>query len=435
VGPDENLFGADRDQGLHWFNGTFITSNPGNQSIGQFGWTNASQAGRQGNWRNARFHLDMIPPAQRAQVRLRVAFGSNDRNAADAVGSVFDGFAFDNVYVGNKKRQVLVEHFTHFAATPSQAMADAADYLNNLFLGQLAFRQGNSDFTDIQYHQALLGSTDVLNQENPVEVNARATVMNVSQPPTTIMDGIINQQFNGLTTRLNRVELDRRALDEPLFSLQLQETPVADNNRISVRLTISADSAVASFPMVVHVALVEDGIGTGRSTFRRFLLGPSGQIITGSWVPGQQRIVVRDTAAVDVPIKDPSRLRLVAFIQNRTTREILQVTSIAASPKQGRLVVSVHEDEVIQLLQSVSVYPNPAKGIFFINLPAELHGKGEWKLLDQRGTAVRKGTFDDVVNGAIRVEAIDLPEAIYILSLTGPDNKNIYKKIMLLRAN
>ncbi len=432
VGPAESLFGPDRDQGINWFNGTFITSNPGSQTIGQFGWTNATQNSRQSRWLNARFNLDMIPVAERAQVRLRIAFASNDKNAADAVGSRFDGFAFDNVYVGGKKRQVLVEHFTNFTATPSQAILDAASYLNSLYQDQITFRQGNPDFTDIQYHMELPG-TDVLNQENPTDPASRALFMNVSQPPTTIMDGIINNQFNGLTTRLNRVELDRRALKDPLFRLQLQEVPATDNNRISVRVTVTADSAVNTFPMIVQVALLEDGIGSGRSTFRRFLLGPGGQIINGSWVRNQQRIVTRDTAAIDVPIKDANRLRLVAFIQNRNTREILQVTSITATPKQGRLVVGLEDNEIARSLQNISVYPNPAKGTFFLQVPEELIGRGEWKLLDQRGVSVRTGKFQDAKNGVIQVAVGDLPESIYIVALTGPNNTFIYKKIMLLR--
>jgi hypothetical protein len=431
VGPAESLFGPDRDQGINWLNGTFITSNPGNQSIGQFGWTNATQNTRQNRWLNARFNLDMIPPIERDQVRLRLAFASNDKNAADAVGTRFDGFAFDNVYVGNKKRQVLVEHFTNFTSTPTQAILDASGYLNNLYQDQITFRQGNSDFTDIQYHMELPGR-DALNQENPADPASRALFMNVSQPPTSIMDGIINNQFNGLTTRLNRVELDRRALRDPLFRLQLEEIPTTDNNRISVRVTVTADSAVNNFPMIVQVALLEDGIGSGRATFRRFLLTPGGQIINGAWVRNQQRIVVRDTAAIDVPIKDPNRLRLVAFIQNRTTREILQVASIAAAPKQGRLVVGLPESEITELLQTVSVYPNPAKGTFYLSVPNELT-QGSWKLLDQRGVAVRTGSFADAKNGVLQVDVRDLPESIYIVALIGPANQYIYKKLMLLR--
>jgi hypothetical protein len=432
VGPAESLFGPDRDQGINWLNGTFITSNPGNQSIGQFGWTNATQNDRQRRWLNARFHLDMIPLAERGQVRLRLAFASNDKNAGDAIGTRFDGFAFDNVYVGNKKRQVLVEHFTNFTSTPTQAILDASSYLNNLYQDQITFRQGNSDFTDIQYHMEVPGN-DVLNKENPVDPASRALFMNVSQPPTTIMDGIVNNQFNGLTTRLNRVELDRRALKDPLFRLQLQEVPTTDNNRISLRVTITADSAVNNFPMIVQVALVEDGIGSGRATMRKFLLSPGGQIINGAWVRNQQRIVSRDTAAIDVPIKDPSRLRLVAFIQNRTTREILQVTSTVAAPKQGRLVVGLPEDEWMESLQNVAVYPNPAKGTFYLSVPKEVEAEGRWKLLDQRGVAVRSGSFDQAQNGVIQVDVRDLPESIYIVALLGPDDKFIYKKLMILR--
>jgi len=431
VGPPESLSGTDRDQGINWFNGVFITSNPGSQSIGQFGWTNVGR-NRQQRWLNARFNLDMIPVSERGQVRLRVAFASNDKNGG---GERYDGFAFDNVYVGEKKRFVLVEHFTNFASNPGTAFTDAAGYLDRLYAEQINFRQGNSDFTDIRYHMDVPG-TDLLNKENPADPSARALFMNVSQPPTSIMDGIVNNKFTGLTTQLNRVELDRRALKDPLFRLQLEEIPNPDDNRISVRVTVKADSVVNTFPMLVQVALLEDGIGSGRSAMRRFLLGPGGQIINGAWIRDQERIIVRDTAAIDVPIKQPNQLRLVAFIQNRNTREILQVASIPAQPKQGRLVVGLPEQQLIAALQNVSVYPNPAKGNVYIAIPEELTSTdGNWRLLDQRGVTVRNGTFTDASNGVIQVDVRDLPESIYLLALMGPGNTFVYKKIMVIREN
>lgn len=83
-----------RDQGINWFNGTGIPSNPGNQILGQYGWTNKQSA-----WKNARFHLDMIPKAgqERKQVRFRLALASNGTNDPN---KTFEGFAFDNVFVG-----------------------------------------------------------------------------------------------------------------------------------------------------------------------------------------------------------------------------------------------------------------------------------------------------------------------------------------------
>lgn len=125
-------------KGIEWYNGQGIPSNPGLQPTGNYGWTD-----KLGKWKNAKFHLDMIPsiPASaRAQVRLRVAFASNATN--DPAKTDTDGFAIDNFYLGDKKRNVLVEHFTNSSL---QASVDGDTWLNNLYQEQIALR-GKSDF-------------------------------------------------------------------------------------------------------------------------------------------------------------------------------------------------------------------------------------------------------------------------------------------------
>src|SRR5690606_18394569 len=93
----------------------------------RFAWS-----GKTNGWRNARFNLDEIPPAERGLVVFRIAFGSNSDNQPD---SVLNGFAFDDVYIGEKKRTVLVEQFVNSANPPSDA---ARSYLDNLYDNQTA---------------------------------------------------------------------------------------------------------------------------------------------------------------------------------------------------------------------------------------------------------------------------------------------------------
>ena len=126
----------------------------------------------------------MIPAIDRDQVRLRVAFASNDGNPAT---NTYDGFAFDNVFVGNKKRNVLVEHFTNSSLAPTTS---GDNYLDNRLADQFALRSV-SDFSDLRYHISF-PSPDDLNIENPTDPGARASYYNVSQAPSTIMDGPIN---------------------------------------------------------------------------------------------------------------------------------------------------------------------------------------------------------------------------------------------------
>src|SRR5690606_30424322 len=76
--------------GIEWYNSANLTGNPGGQD--NFAWSASS-----GEWKNARYSLDAIPSALRNRVIFRIAFGANDDNLQ---GSVLNGFAFDNVYIG-----------------------------------------------------------------------------------------------------------------------------------------------------------------------------------------------------------------------------------------------------------------------------------------------------------------------------------------------
>ncbi|MFM8913423.1 MAG: PKD domain-containing protein, partial [Flammeovirgaceae bacterium] len=91
-----------RDKGINWFNGASIIADPGQQmqfgGFGPYGWT-----GRAGKWKRAAFNLDMISanPAVRDQVRIRIALGTGNGNAQDLnLDDKYDGFAFDNVFLG-----------------------------------------------------------------------------------------------------------------------------------------------------------------------------------------------------------------------------------------------------------------------------------------------------------------------------------------------
>ncbi len=92
--------------GIGWYNRRNLTGEPGGQS--NFAWSGLDTA-----WRDGRYNLDAIPDASRRNVIIRIAFGSNDDNL---VGQVVDGFAFDDIFVGEKSRNVLVEHFTNVDA-------------------------------------------------------------------------------------------------------------------------------------------------------------------------------------------------------------------------------------------------------------------------------------------------------------------------------
>jgi hypothetical protein len=87
--------------GINWYDTRDITSTPGGQD--NFAWSGSMPTN---GWKNARFNLDQIPVSERDLVRFRIAFASNGDNPT---GAILNGFAFDNIYIGEKNRNVLIE--------------------------------------------------------------------------------------------------------------------------------------------------------------------------------------------------------------------------------------------------------------------------------------------------------------------------------------
>jgi PKD repeat protein len=415
------------EQGINWYNSLFLPGNPGNQGGASLGWSYSGT-----DWVNARFNLDMIDPAARSQVRLRVAFGSEDSNRGSAT---FDGFAFDNFFVGEKTRNVLVEHFTN--SDPAYVVGDL--YLNALFQDQVNLRSaygGKSDFQDIQYHLSI-PTTDPLNTDNPVDPAARSLYMGVSRPPFTIMDGIVNSTFTGSYLSIKQIEIDRRALSDPLFNITLDTvtlnpaTITNSTTRIYPVLSVTANAAFTR-PLLVQVALVED-VGSNRNVVRKLLFGPDGMTWNNPWVAGQNFTIHNDVIDINVPIVDPGRLKLVAWVQDKGTKEIFQSATIVAPRKIGALPVGLVDEGVVQTtLNGIVIYPNPANSKFNFGLPSEDNNGFTWKVSDQRGVIVRSGTFDNAIGNKVEVDVAGLPNAMYIVHITGPGKSTVYHKLVIM---
>lgn len=435
VGPPAGTTGAQRNQGVNWYDPfATIISDPGQQvkkyfSTGSFGWTDKS-----GGWKRAKFNLDMVDPLDRGQVRIRIAFSSNDQNAA---GATYDGFAFDNVKVGEKERRVLVENFTN---SPAGVTTDQ-DWISDRFQDQLVKRgTDGSDFYFINYHTNI-PTPDPLNLENPVDPGARSSYMGVSQSPTTIVDGLNNTAFTGVFTDLdqNGVEVDRRALIDPQFRLQLDTLATApvNANQISVRLTMTATKPHTGQPLLAQVILVENLVGPLENVVRKHLFGADGRTINQDFPnAGDSRAEQADNVVLNVPITDSNNLSLLAYVQNKTTQEIYQAVLVPAPYKRGAVIVGLEDSKHLTTLGGITVFPNPANGKLFLGVPADLPVDGySWKLIDQRGVTVKQGDFGNLVQDIREVSVADLANGMYILQLVGPGHSVVHRKVVVMNRN
>jgi hypothetical protein len=417
-----------RIEGINWYNALGIFSNPGSQSLGQYGWTGTANEG-QAEWRNARFNMDMVPHANRKQVRLRVAFSSDDGNP-DA--KPYDGFAFDNVFVGDKRRKVMVEHFTN--ASNSQA---ANQYLNNLYDTQIPLKQ-ESDFFKIQYHMPVPG-VDELNQQNPSDPAARAFMYDVTLPPIAIMDGITGnfygKDLSGDHAQLNKIVLDQRALEDPLFDISI--TPLASSSSVlKARVTFTYIDTVQLItnPVVFHAALIETDIDGNKNVVRKLLLQPEGLTVNRGWQRGDVQTIDIDYT-IDVQIADPDKLYMAAFVQDKTGFKVHQSAIVKAPAKNGILPVSTNDPVAHAEIRDINIYPNPASGQLNLSLQNILTKDYQWEIIDQHGITLLKGDLNRDLREPQHIIIKDLSNGVYFVKIALSDNAIVYRKVVVLNSH
>ncbi|MBX7126468.1 MAG: T9SS type A sorting domain-containing protein, partial [Cyclobacteriaceae bacterium] len=438
VGPP--LAQPDRQEGIYWYNGNPVTANPGEQLVTAYGWT-----GKTDGWKRARFRLDMIPVNERKQVRLRVGFASNNDNPPNVH---YDGFAFDNVFVGEKQRNVVIEHFTN--VDPTISNTDVV--IDNLFsntMNQHLDTLGNSysDFQDLRYHVSYPPG-DPFYQENPKDANSRMLFYGRTQPPYTIMDGILGNfdrvigdwdrdsipPFQGRYTDIVNKWIDKRALTDPEFDIQLDTIATGLGTTISLDMTVTTLIPVQN-QIVMQVALIETDVNGSRNVVRKLLLGPAGHVPNLSWTTAgfsyQHQFL---DLPISVTINDPSKLKLVAFIQDKVTKVIYQSLVIQAPAKRGGPITGIEGHS--GPLAAMKMYPNPSNGYVNLVLPeVGSHAGHNWSLVNQQGVEVSSGSFEGAANGVVQVNVSDLPNAVYIVIVNGPDGQTERRKLVVMNRN
>jgi hypothetical protein len=418
--------------GINWYDTQNITSNVGGQD--NFAWSGSKPTE---GWMNARFNLDQIPPAERDLVRFRIAFASNGDNPT---GEILNGFAFDNIYVGEKNRNVLVEHFTNDNSASSN---NSDQFLEDMYNDQIIDKD-SSDFIVVQYHMA----GDDINLENPADPTARQQLYGVSQAPTTVMDGIQGQyfdtNFNGLLANITAQEIDRRALEDPSFAINIDTVATGDNATLglNIRYTYIDSLKPLDVPVTFHAALVERGINGNGNVVRKLLLGSDGHTITTVWDANAPTIhdEIFDYT-LDIPVTNPDSLYILAFVQDNsesevTSRRILQSRIVKAPRKVGPVITGIEDSPTIAELKGLVVYPNPASK--FVNLHSDINFQRNytWKMIDQRGVTVLTGNLQkDFSYGDQAIEVSNLPNGMYIMAIQINDKSVVHKKIAVMNRD
>jgi PKD repeat protein len=423
-GASWQTIGDSEGGGINWYRTRNLSSQPGGQN--NFAWSEIDDT-----WVNARYNLDKIPIANRDKVLIRVAFASNNDNGS---GRVHDGFAFDNIYIGEKKRNVLLEHFTNIPTINESKVIDQF-YLNQTINpSTLQPIKGESDFFKIQYHVQNPNPLDSINRLNKADPATRALYYSIQQPPYTVMDGILGDyfqtEFTGVLASITTEEIDRRALEDPLFEIAI-DTVLSNESllRANISLKYIDSLKILTTPIILHAALVEGEIGDLKNVVKKLLPEASGTRILGPWTTTRQAEVLALDYTIDVHITNPDKLYLAVFVQDPISRRIHQSMLTQISKKVGPQIVGLPE----QTASSIRIYPNPAKSTLRVESVGQAY---RWTIQDQRGSTVLQGASQNDLTSPQTIDISQLSNAMYIVTIETKKGVVLTrKKIAVLNGN
>ncbi|WP_018342880.1 T9SS type A sorting domain-containing protein [Cytophaga aurantiaca] len=371
----ETLGKNEKGIGINWYDDFGIAGNPGEQSVGQYGWSYMDSVG----FKNARYTLDN-EIASNKNIRFRVAFGSTK--------NVSDGFAFDNIWIGERTKMLLIEQFTNNAYPVTKVE-------NEMFYSKI--NQYPLDVVGLQYHVGY-SLPDPFYNRNTADPGARSLFNGVSIIPYAVVNG--SESVGHPATVLQDTTIIKAILKDPGFKIKID--PTFTSSTITGTVNITANIPVSN-PVTLYISVLERYVSNvtginGETNYQwvhaKFLPDAAGTGFSTTWAKNSSATITFDCDYSNAGIYDPNKLAMIAFVQDNVTKEIYQV----AYKGLGSTVTTPIFDPT-EVSSTVTLYPNPANDLTTVILNGKLSGEYNWVIVDELGRTVGQGTLKDGTDG------------------------------------
>jgi len=412
------------EDGISWFNSPSIRFPGGSQT----GWTTINAADTL--WKSVANTLTEL--AGKKDVKFRIKYGT-DGNASDN-----DGIAFDDIYIGERSRKVLLEHFTN---TGSSAGSEATKFVDDFLKRRV------NDVINIQYHTNFPG-TDPFYTSNQGDASARIFSYGLSKVPYSLIDGGFSKDdYASLsdykTTKLDTNDLSRRSLMDSRFLISI--TPEISGGVLTVKSTVTATEAFTSDNLVLYLAVTEKKNNsqsgslkdkTFLNVFRKFMPDAGGLELRRTWAKNEP-VSIPDQTWIIENITNFSDIEVIAFIQNSQTKEIYQTESKIL--KTGKSAtdksiqdknVKVLEDESFSAVITFGLYPNPAKGRLTIEFSNPVETDADVRIYDLQG-AVKSAFKVAAGESSLIIDDLGLRAGIYLVRVTSGGTDLGFRKLIV----
>ncbi len=409
--PDWHSVGT-IDDGIEWYNSATINGKPGGNSLG---WTTAGAS--DDDYKEAIHILDELKGKK--DVRFRLIYGSAGSY------SDHDGMSFDDIFIGERSRQVLVEHFTSYNSTESMNFKAIVDTIAE-------HKEG--DVINIQYHTNLSG-TDSLYIHNPGEINARILFYGLTRVPYTFVDGGTNANFNMLydyrSARIDSNTITKRSLVNSGFRLSLN--PVVAGRVLTVKGYIKAVENASISNLTLFIAVTEksnpgDFTGVPKNieflnVFRKFIPDASGTLLKTNWIAGDSISLPEKTWTIE-KVLNSSDIEIIAFLQSADNKEVYQAFSVIKPD------IMVGIENPLGKEARFSIWPNPASNIVTIGFNRPVNSESLIRIYNIQGEIVREYRAG-AGSSKFTIEDPGLKGGIYLVRVSTGNLDIGYKKLII----
>jgi hypothetical protein len=406
-------------EGLNWYNVAGIVSTPftylanstDNNPLAQ-GWADTI------SFNNAKIpKLGLQSYAGNTSVRFRINFAA----VANVSAPRFAGIGIDSVWIGNRNKIALIEHFTN-----TSSLCLAADSAINLINTKRP-----KDVVSIYYHSSF-PDYDPLSAFDDADVSSRVLDYGLSNVPYTVLEGDYyrgNTYFGGTSSaRIDTTDIDAVILNNAIFKIDLTTIIVGNNVTANARVTYT-DSKTILKDLNLRVVVVEDTAG-GNPKYnyvsRKMLPDKIGTYLGYTWTPGSVAYVTDTWTST---LLANAKLKVVAFVQDGGDPfEVYQVAYVEGSGTFGSTVVTSN-NEKINAVQNLYIYPNPASTIVNIAFEEVLKEEVNWQMTDNFGKIVKEGTIKESTLG-YQIDTNELANGMYYIKLAN-ENINQIRKLII----
>ena len=354
-------------EGQNWYNVSGLVNQPGGNDDG---W-GLQLFDPDSEWVPASHDLDLLAGMPHAKLRITIATGG-----LRDIGN--QGFAFDNVFIGDRVRQSVLEHFTN-----SSSMASVeADGIVDEFA-----REHSGSVIDLQYHTQFPGD-DPMNINNPYPALNRSFYYGINGVPYAMLNGGIEPEmrydFNGPEGMPDEEVLSQATLEIPDFDVNLEVDWMENSLEATASVTCRVDTFDSGIQL--YLAVIETEVtayvGSNQDTvFNNVVLdmlpSPTGTLLASAW-SGWMNETRSYSWEYEDYIEDIEELAVVAFIENKDNGYILQAAARYLTPQVG-LEPRMTDPGYLRL------YPNPASDLLHIDLVGQFPEKGSLKVMDITG--------------------------------------------------